>query len=378
MRFRPVWGEQRRISRTALRWWLSFVIGAAAVLLLVPALEGDKQTDMNSPASRMNETEVESPAEYAGKLRAGIGTTENKRTRVSEDPDPGMRDRELAVNVYIQAEERIETIPLETYVRGVVAGEMPADFEPEALKAQAIAARTYIVRKLLLGGDKDTAADVTAEQDDQVYIPLDRLEMLWPQDSEAKLEKIARAVRETEGLVLTYEGEPIQAAFFSTSGGYTENSEDYWKTRLPYLRSVPSPWDAQLSPRYKQTAELPLNDFYQSLGIGKRDRKGGIKLLSRTEGRSVKSIKIGRKTFTGREVRERLGLPSAVFNWTVKDGKILITTFGFGHGVGMSQWGAQALAKAGHEAEQILSYYYQGVAVEPAARLLEAAGRFKT
>ena len=334
------------------------------------------------PVAAHGKAPRETAAAAVGGEASRSAKTEERSEAKPADAENITWSRAVRVNVYIAADKRIETVPLETYVRGVVAGEMPADFEMEALKAQAVAARTYIVRKMLLdagqaeGGKRK--ADVTAEQDDQVYVPLDELASRWPKDGDAKLARIARAVKETEGLILTYGGEPIQAAFFSTSNGYTENSEDYWSVALPYLRSVPSPWDAQLSPRFKQTIEMKLNDFYAKLGIKKKDRKGGIAALSRTEGRSIKSIRVGRKTFTGREAREKLGLPSASFVWSVKGDTIAITCFGYGHGVGMSQWGAQALAKAGNEAEQILAYYYRGAKVEPASKLPAVAEKFKT
>lgn len=287
------------------------------------------------------------------------------------------RDEPL-VRVYLTSERRVETVPLETYVRGVVAGEMPADFEPEALKAQAIAARTYIVRKLFTGtGDAGGDYDVTDGEADQVYVPLERMRRLERERKE-DMERIGRAVDETEGLVLVYGGEPIEAAYFSTSGGYTENAEDYWSVAVPYLRSVPSPWDAQLSPRYEQEIEMGLDEFYDRLGIGRRDRKGGIEVLSRTEGRSVKEIRIGKKVLTGREVREALDLPSANFTWRIADGRITLICRGHGHGVGMSQWGAQALARAGNDAEQILAWYYRGARLVRTASLAASSGSFKT
>src|SRR5690606_38788045 len=134
------------------------------------------------------------------------------------------------VRVQLTDLKRVETVPIEWYVRGVVAGEMPADFQLEALKAQAIAARTYIVRKLLLEDDAKgrAGADVTDSTDDQVYVPIGKLGKLWEdaEASQANLDRISEAVAETKGQILTYGGEPIQASFFSTSNGYTENSEE--------------------------------------------------------------------------------------------------------------------------------------------------------
>lgn len=281
---------------------------------------------------------------------------------------------DVTVAVLVSGEQRVEDVSIEAYVRGVVAGEMPADFEPEALKAQAIAARTYIVRRLSLNASsnaeegKTSRYDVTDTTEDQVYISKDRLERQWPADAQAKLEAIERAVEETKGLIVTFNRQPIQAAFFSTSNGYTENSEDYWGQPLPYLRSVPSPWDKNVSPRYKQTVEMSLKEFYAKLGV-KRKKGMKIRVTGLTEGRRIKEFTVGNRSFTGRETREKLGLPSSQFTWKVTKDRIFFTTYGYGHGVGMSQWGANALAKEGKTAEQILQYYYTGVRIEQASKL---------
>lgn len=287
---------------------------------------------------------------------------------------PGALDR-LSIRVYLTKEERIETVPLETYVQGVLAGEMPIDFELEALKAQAIAARTYIVRRIGLkdkSGMKVQQADVTDTVEHQVYVPVTALSRKWTGDvKKTNLAKLKQAVEETRGLVITYEGEPIQATFFSTSNGYTENSEDYWEQSLPYLRSVASPWDADISPRYKETTTLTKTEFYLKMGLSgkKASAKPSIKVTGKTDGNRIKTVKINGASFSGREVRERLGLASSQFSWTIKKDSITITTFGFGHGVGMSQWGANGMAKDGRLAEDIIRHYYTGTKVEQASKL---------
>lgn len=281
----------------------------------------------------------------------------------------------LSIRVYLTKEERIETVPLETYVQGVLAGEMPIDFELEALKAQAIAARTYIVRRIGLkdrSGMKDEQADVTDTIEHQVYIPIAALARKWTgEEKKEKLAKLKQAAEETRGLVITYEGEPIQAAFFSTSNGYTENSEDYWAQPLPYLRSVASPWDAYISPRYKETVKLTKREFYLKMGLSGKNAaaKPAIKVIEKTDGNRIKTIKINGETFSGREVRERLDLASSQFTWTIQKDMVTITTFGFGHGVGMSQWGANGMAQEGRKAEDIIRHYYTGTKVEQASKL---------
>ncbi|GFN32688.1 stage II sporulation protein D [Paenibacillus xylaniclasticus] len=280
----------------------------------------------------------------------------------------------VRVRIYLTETGRVETVPLELYVRGVLAGEMPIDFELEALKAQAIAARTYIVRRLALddkSGVPDGKADVTDTVVHQVYIPLKELIDKWPAGKERgeALGKLERAVQETKGMVLTYDGMPIEAAFFSTSNGYTENADEYWQLSLPYLHSVASPWDEQVSPRYKQTVWMSEKELYRRLGV--KDDGKPPRILETTQGHRIKEIVIGGETFTGRQVREKLELASSHFEWTINDGKAEITTYGFGHGIGMSQWGANGMAKEGATAKQILLHYYTGVKVEQAYKLLD-------
>lgn len=277
----------------------------------------------------------------------------------------------LIVPVYLTQERKVDRVPLETYVRNVLAAEMPAEFELEALKAQAIASRTYIVKRWLDGDFSQVPvpdALVTDTVAHQAYVTEEQMKKNWPGPAYTeRLDKLNRAVNETVGLIVTYQHKPIQAAFFSTSNGYTENSEDYWRDYIPYLRSVPSPWDKELSPRYTATVKMSLQDFAKRLGIESASalaRSGGMKVLSTTAGHRIKSMAAGGKTFTGREVREKLELNSSQFTWRITGSDIEITTFGYGHGVGMSQWGANGMAKEGRLAEDILKYYYQGVEIE--------------
>lgn len=313
-------------------------------------------------------------------------------------PMTGTPEGGTTVRVYLANAREIEGVPLEQYVRGVLAAEMPADFELEALKAQAIAARTYIVRRLRTG---DTAgvpegADVTDTVAHQAYIPLAEL----AKRPERTIAKLNRAVNETGDQVITYQGEPIMAAFFSTSNGYTENAEDYWTNPVPYLKSVPSPWDQAESPRYAETVELPLNDVLEKLdlnpeavpGLAQASRQGGggtgspspgkggggtlaadVRILSHTAGKRVEEVQFGSKRFSGRDIREKLNLRSSAFDWERDGDKLRITTYGYGHGVGMSQYGAQGMAKEGAAAERILTYYYTGVRLDKASKLLTAA-----
>lgn len=275
------------------------------------------------------------------------------------------------IPVFLSHEQRVDKVPLETYVRGVVAAEMPIDFELEALKAQALAARTYIVRRIL---EKDTSqvpvkdAVVTDTVAHQAYLTEEQLAKKWNGEAaKENLEKLNRAVEETKDQILLYDNKPINAVFFSTSNGYTENSEDYWGVAAPYLRSVPSPWDAKLSPRYKETVRIPYREFLNRLGFGgmmtASGGASGMKIIDTTAGHRIKRIRIGGKIFSGKDVREKLNLNSAQFDWKIQGSDIEITTTGYGHGVGMSQWGANGMAKEGKTAADIVRYYYTGIQI---------------
>lgn len=305
----------------------------------------------------------------------------------AEAPQPRVR-------VYLSQSRQIETLPLEDYVSGVLAAEMPADFELEALKAQAVAARTFIMRRLLAGdtsGVPVPGADVTDTVSHQAYVSQAALERDWAAAGKgAALAKLRRAVRESRGVIMTYKGQPITASFFASSGGYTENSEDYWKTAVPYLRSVASPWEQEITPNLAVTYTFSISDLLEKLGLGSKAvpvsgnlAAAGVQpvsassallpveVLSLTAGHRVKEISIGGTVFTGREVREKLGLRSSQFTWKRKGGEFVITTYGNGHGVGMSQWGANGMAKEGSTATQILKHYYSGISFTQVSTLLK-------
>jgi stage II sporulation protein D len=287
-------------------------------------------------------------------------------TQVTEDADP-TADAAVEVAVYRSTLGQIENVSLEDYLVGVVAAEMPADFEEEALKAQALTARTYIVKKLLTK-DKigvPDGAEVTDTQIHQVYYSDAQLRENWKKDYEWKKKKVQDAVRATSGMILTYNGEVIDASFHSTSNGYTENSEDYWSNELPYLRSVSSPWDTN-SPKFSDQKVVSVAEFESKLGvkIGSSTTIGTI--VDRTAGKRVAKVDFNGKVLTGKEIREKLELRSSDFSWERKGGNIVITTKGFGHGVGMSQYGANGMAAEGKNYQDIVKHYYQGIEISSA------------
>lgn len=287
------------------------------------------------------------------------------------------------ISVYLHKTKQVEVVSLEQYIMGVIAAEMPAKFELEALKAQAVAARTFIARRLAAGdvsGVPDNKADVTDTVAHQAYISKEELAGWSSNGSGDKLAKLKQAVKETEGIIMTYKGKPITASFFSASGGYTENSEDYWSQAVPYLRSVPSPWDPKLQENNEVTVSFSLDELFRKLDLSppaipatsmsEKSIASLFKTLSTTKGGKVKKISVNGIPMTGREVREKLDLRSSQFKIGYKDNKIQITTYGYGHGVGMSQWGAEGMARSGYSAAQILKYYYTGISFDQVEKLL--------
>ncbi|XHU85548.1 stage II sporulation protein D [Peribacillus muralis] len=272
----------------------------------------------------------------------------------------------VEVAVYRTTAKKIEKVAMESYLTGVVAAEMPADFEEEALKAQALTARTYIVNQLISKSKLGLpdGADVSDTIMHQVYLNNDELKKQWGSDYKSKMKKINKAIKETEGQILTYEGKPITATFFSTSNGYTENSEDYWQADFPYLRSVSSPWDKEESPKFYNKVVVNTADFEQKLGVSLSSGTTIGTVVERTSGNRVGIVDIGGKKLTGKQIREKLGLTSSDFNWERQGQRIVITTKGSGHGVGMSQYGANGMAREGKSYEDIVKYYYKGVEVQ--------------
>lgn len=298
-----------------------------------------------------------------GKLGEELSVVKKEVPVLSESP--------VDVPVYRSQTKKIENIPLEEYVIGVVASEMPAEFETEALKAQALAARTYITKQLM--NDQTLSAPkgsvVTDTEIHQVYKNPEELKRIWGKDYTWKLNKITEAVAATQGKILTYENLPIDASFFSTSNGYTENSEAYWKEAIPYLKSVESKWDKK-SPKFYDRKVISIKKFENILGVKLNNNESVGKITKLTPGKRVAIVEVDGKKFTGREVREKLELKSTDFTWEIKGDSILIETKGFGHGVGMSQYGANFMAEDGKSYTDIVSHYYLGAEVSAAEPFL--------
>ncbi len=267
----------------------------------------------------------------------------------------------MSVRVKHEATGEIENVPFEEYITGVLAGEMPISFHIEALKAQAVAARSYVMKRMEYNVDKDY--DVVDTIMNQVYLTDDYLKSVWNETYDEKMNKIKTAVIETKGEYIEYDGEVADAFFFSTSVGATENSGEIFTAQLPYLVSVESMWDAEVSPLYSTNKTFTLEEFYKKLGI---DYSETIKIekTKTTETGRIKKIKINGHEFTGGDVMDKLGLRSTFFEIVQNGNNVNVNNKGYGHGVGMSQYGAEGMAQHGYTYDQIVKHYYTGVEIK--------------
>lgn len=268
--------------------------------------------------------------------------------------------------------DKVEDIQLDEYLYGVVSAEMPASFEEEALKAQAVVARTYTIYKIVNNDGKHGEADICDDSGCcQAWISKeDRLEKWDENKREENWNKIVDAVKSTQGKIITYEGKPINAFFHSNSGGATEAPIDVWGgSGYPYLQSVATAGEDAYS-QYSSEATFSKEEFEEKIKEVHSDfeidfdEKDCIKVEEYTDGNRVKTVKIGNLELSGVEVRTIFGLRSANFKVTINDNEIKFEVTGYGHGVGMSQTGADSLAKEGQSYEDIIHHYYTDVEIE--------------
>lgn len=265
-----------------------------------------------------------------------------------------------ACEIFIEVEGQKEKIPLETYITGVVAAEMPVSFKKEALKAQAIAARTYALKTTNYG--KTAIAPTVARQ---VFYDEEQRKANWASNFLGNEKKIVEAINETKGQVLLYNNELITAMFHSTSNGKTESAYGYSGNNVPYLQSVASVSD-QDSPKFTAEQEWTLAQWNKLWPVQwQASDFNRVQLFYNDSGR-VDRLQLGNNVWTGREVRTILGIPSTDFtiNYNNTTRKVHVKTQGYGHGVGMSQYGAEAMANEGKTAAEILHYYYQDIEIK--------------
>ena len=255
----------------------------------------------------------------------------------------------------------IEYLPLEEYIVGVLAGEMPIYFEKEAFKAQAVAARRYALKRIEY--NKENEYDVVDSVINQVYLDNNYLKDAWKDEYVTNINKLREAVNETENEILEYDGEVIDALFFSTSNGYTENASLVFNMDLPYLKSVKSSWDEKTSSAFRSSLSLSLSDFYDKLGLDYNE-KLDVKIINRSSTNRVINLSINGKEFASRDLYNKLGLRSTDFSIRQDGNNVIIDMVGYGHGVGMSQYGAEGMAEEGYSYSDILKYYYSGTNIK--------------
>lgn len=280
----------------------------------------------------------------------------------------GKSDAEIYVRVEING--KVETMTLQYYLLGVVVAEMPASFPTEALKAQTVAARTYTYSRILAalaGNNAHDNADVCTDTSHcKAYTDWEKQADAWEEIGRADYcEKVVDAVMSTDGEVILYDSKPIVAVFHAASGEYTENAKDIWGSDVPYLVSVENPDGAD----YEKTITFTIDEFQEAISykypeaVLAGEPADWFGEISYTPAGGVSSIIVGGVEITGKEMRELLKLPSSNFDITTKKDAIVLNTRGYGHCVGMSQYGARALALKGRDYKEILHWYYTDVEI---------------
>lgn len=274
-------------------------------------------------------------------------------------------------------EGSVVEMDLGNYLVGVVRAEMPASFEPEALKAQAVAARTYTIHKIMAGENHEEAQICTESTCCQAYADKETAFANWGAEAETYEAKVEQAVRETDGETILYGGVPVLAVFHSSSAGLTRAAGEVWQSDLPYLQPVASPESGEQIPEYYSRVEFTAAEFKEKIrAIAPAAAFSGspsewLADARRDDAGSVKSVAVGGAVLKGSEVRAALGLRSACFTWETKEDRLVFFVTGYGHGVGLSQHGANAMALEGADYREILTHYYTGVTVETYAPAFE-------
>lgn len=279
-------------------------------------------------------------------------------------------DADAATTVRVAMEGgEVTEMTMEDYLWSVVAAEMPASFEPEALKAQAVTARTYTVWKMRAGEANHPDADVCTDINCcQAFLSREQAAANWGASAQTYTEKIRAAVAGTDGQIVTYEGQPIQAVFFSSAAGRTEDAVEVWGNSVPYLVGVDSP-EGEDVPNYHTQVTLTADEFrtaflarYPGADLSGAP-SGWFQNQTATASGRVASVDVGGVRVTGTGLRSLFSLRSASFSVETGEDSVTFQVTGYGHGVGMSQYGANTLAQQGRTYQEILQWYYTGVEI---------------
>ena len=314
--------------------------------IVYDSIEEEKIND-DIPSIKLEEKKEESVNEQIEEVKEEI------KDEIKEDiPNEIVEDNKTYVNIRRSNGETIQ-LELEEYIIGVVGAEMPAAFNEQALMAQAVIARTYALKAISRG------VTLTDNESTQSYKSNMELQNLWGGNYNTYYQKIKNAVLSTEGEYLTYNGTYIEAVYHSTSNGYTEDASNVWGNYFPYLVSVQSEYD-NLNPSFEQTKNISYEELSLKLNM-EINQDVEFNIINRTISNRVNQIEVNGKIYKGVEFRNILGLRSADFDIEKNDTGIKFKTRGYGHGVGLSQYGANGMAKAGFSYIDILKHYYRGV-----------------
>ncbi len=282
-------------------------------------------------------------------------------------------DKPQAVKVFMSQDDLVLTVTLEEYLVGVLAAEMLPTYHEQALKAQAVAAYTYLLRKIAeqktQPDDSLKGAYLTNDSSaHQGYLTEEERKEKWGDKADSYEKKLQNAVSDVSGKVITYDGEPIIAAFHANNSGVTHSAKTVWGNDVPYLQSVTSVGD-KLSPDCIKTVAITPQQFSSAVSAFdgcelSGEAKNWVGKIKADSHGYVESVAVGGGTYTGMALRDAVGLRSTVFKYEFKDGNLHFTTEGYGHGVGMSQYGADYMARQGSTWEEILKHYYTGVKIE--------------
>ncbi len=267
--------------------------------------------------------------------------------------------KEPYIKLYLSKEQKTIELLLEDYIIGTVAAEMPASFENEALKAQAVCARTYSFHKLLENKKYPGGANLSDDINScQAYITQEEFYQRHP-GYKNLYKKVKAAVGETRGEIMIYDDEPIDALYHSTCGGQTESAFSLWGKDIPYLRSEKCRYCKQ-SRHYESVQVLSVQEFVNSLGINS-SRQPQVQISENTPSGRIKKVRINDRELTGEKLRHILGLPSTWCEFKINAGQVEIESRGYGHGLGLCQYGANGMALEGKTYHQILKHYYHNI-----------------
>lgn len=352
-----------------MKKFLIYFCGFFILFFIAPAIctVSAKKEDAQETSTLEGNALVEGNASTeVNSFTEGNASTEEKVS--AEENDSA---EEKTIKLLHSSTGEVEELGLDEYLYGVVSSEMPVSFEMEALKAQAVVARTYTIYQITKNSSKHENADICDNYACcQAWISKeDRLEKWNEEEAESNWNKIVEAVNSTTGKIITYGGEAINAFFHANSGGVTESSLNIWGgIDYPYLKSVETAGEEGYT-QYSSEVTLSRQELLDKIKSKYEDctidftQENCIQILEYTTSGRVKTIKFGNKEIAGTEARTLLGLKSTNFTFTMEGDNVIFSVTGYGHGVGMSQTGADALAKSGANYEEIIKHFYTNVEI---------------